>query len=81
MLDVKNVKKISCARMWNGRRGRLIIELLRPNLKRKVGTVLNAPDTQPGQYVGMASLETHSNMGLTGIRVNSALIFTVTETS
>jgi hypothetical protein len=37
--------------------------------------------SKPWQSAGMRSIEKHSILGLTGIRLNSALIFTVTATS
>ena len=40
-----------------------------------------ALDSIPGQYSGRISLEMHSMLRLTAIRLNSALIFTVTAMS
>jgi hypothetical protein len=50
-------------------------------LTKKGGAVKIALDSKPSQYSVTESLEKHSILGLTAIRFNSALIFTVTPMS
>jgi hypothetical protein len=47
----------------------------------KGGAVWTALDSKPSEYLVARCLEKHSIMGSTAIRLNSALIFTVTATS
>jgi len=81
MFDVKKVGIMSSACICNGRRGRLLFERPWRDSTKKGGALETALASKPLQYSGTRSLEKHSIMGLTGIRLNSALKFTVTATS
>jgi len=71
MFDVKTVGIISFACLCNGRRGRLLLERPWRDSTKKGGVVLTALDSKPWQYSGTRSLEKHSIIGLTAIRLNS----------
>jgi hypothetical protein len=71
LFKVKTVGIISSACICNGRRGRLLFERPWRDSTKKGGAVLTEVDSKPWQYSGTRSLQKHSIMGLTAIRLNS----------
>jgi len=71
MFDVKKVGTIACACICNGRGGRLLFERPWRVSTKKGGAVWTALDSKPWQYSVTRSLEKHSIMGLTAIRLHS----------
>jgi len=71
MFHVRKVGTIACACIWNGRRGRLLFERSWMVSTKKGGAVWTTLDSKHWQYLVTRSLEKHSIMGLTAIRLNS----------
>jgi len=70
MFAVKKVGILSSAWICNSRRGRLLFGRLWTDSTKKGGAVQTAPDSKPWHYSGTRSLQKHSIMGLTAIRLN-----------
>jgi len=70
MFNFKNAAIMSFAWICNGRRSRL--QFKQPGLEwtKKGGAVQTVLDSKIWQYSGTRSLEMHSTMGLTAIRLN-----------
>jgi hypothetical protein len=71
MFEVKTVGTISSAWICNGRRGRLLFERPWRDSTKTGGAVLTALDSKPRQSSRTISLQKHSIMGLTAIKLYS----------
>jgi len=71
MFDIEKVGTIACACICNSRRGRLQFGQPWRVSTKKGGAVWTALDSKPRQYSVTRSLEKHSIMGSTAIRLNS----------
>jgi len=71
MFHIKKVGMISSACICNSRRGRLLFEWPWRDSTKMWGAMYTALDSKPWQYSGMRSLEKHSIVGLTAIRLYS----------
>jgi len=71
MFDVKKKGIISSGCICNGRCGRLLFERRWRDLTNKGGAVDSALDSKRWQYSGTRSLQKHSIMTLTAIRLHS----------
>jgi len=71
MFDIKPVGIVSSTCICNGRQGRLVFERPWRDSTKSGGAVSTAQDSKPWLYSGTRSLQKHSIMRLTAIRLNS----------